>query len=232
MLVQRTGFKHYQEMLHFLEEFWRTDKQSWLDMAFELESRGLPLVTVARILVVGSGGIGTIAALNLHVGGACHVTMVLRSSYQKVLEDGFSIDSFDHGKLEGWKPDSILPGVPSVSTDDQAQWFDFVVCATKNLPDASPTLQIIKPAITPGHTNIVLLQNGLNIETTFLQHFPTNMILSGISYTSSHETSSGVIVQSHPDDLIIGAFAHHDNHNLSGGNETARTAPSERDGAN
>lgn len=60
----------------------------------------------ARILVVGSGGIGTIAALNLHVGGACHVTMVLRSSYQKVLEDGFSIDSFDHGKLEGWKPDS------------------------------------------------------------------------------------------------------------------------------
>ncbi|THX80241.1 2-dehydropantoate 2-reductase family protein [Aureobasidium pullulans] len=177
----------------------------------------------ARILVVGSGGIGTIAALNLHVGGACHVTMVLRSSYQKVLENGFSIDSFDHGKLEGWKPDSILPGVPSVSTDDQAQWFDLVVCATKNLPDASPTLQIIKPAITPGHTNIVLLQNGLNIETTFLQHFPTNMILSGISYTSSHETSSGVIVQSHPDDLIIGAFAHHDNHNLSGGNETART---------
>ena len=46
MLVQRTGFKHYQQMLHFLEEFWRTDKQSWLDMAFELESRGLPLVTV------------------------------------------------------------------------------------------------------------------------------------------------------------------------------------------
>ena len=118
---------------------------------------------------------------------------------------------------------SVLASVPSVSTDDQAQWFDFVVCATKNLPDVSPSLQIIKPAITPGHTNIVLLQNGLNIENPFLQHFPANMILSGISYTSSHEISPGVIVQSHPDDLIIGAFTHHDNYNLSGGNETART---------
>lgn len=59
-----------------------------------------------RVLVVGCGGIGTVAALNLHLGGACHVTMVLRSSYQKVLEHGFRIDSFDHGIIEGWRPDT------------------------------------------------------------------------------------------------------------------------------
>jgi ketopantoate reductase len=57
-----------------------------------------------RVLLIGCGGIGTITALNLEASGQCHVTAVLRSNLDAVQERGFSIDSIDHGKVEGWRP--------------------------------------------------------------------------------------------------------------------------------
>lgn len=44
------------------------------------------------------------AAYNLEVGGKATVTAVLRSNFTAVERDGFSIDSIDHGKVEGWRP--------------------------------------------------------------------------------------------------------------------------------
>jgi ketopantoate reductase len=58
----------------------------------------------ARILLVGCGGIGCIAALNLEFGGRAQVTAVLRSSYQIVKERGFTINSVDHGQIRGFMP--------------------------------------------------------------------------------------------------------------------------------
>lgn len=57
-----------------------------------------------RILLIGCGGIGTITSLNLESSGLCHVTAVLRSNYDVVKERGFTIDSVDHGKVEGYRP--------------------------------------------------------------------------------------------------------------------------------
>lgn len=57
-----------------------------------------------NFLLIGAGGVGTIAALNLERGSHANVTVVLRSNYQKVVDDGFEIDSVDHGKLSGWRP--------------------------------------------------------------------------------------------------------------------------------
>lgn len=58
----------------------------------------------ARCLLVGGGGVGTMAAYNLEAGGKATVTAVLRSNFTAVERDGFSIDSIDHGKIEGWRP--------------------------------------------------------------------------------------------------------------------------------
>lgn len=58
----------------------------------------------ARVLLVGAGGVGTIAALNLESGGLAAVTAVLRSNFDVVSKQGFNIKSCDHGHLEGWKP--------------------------------------------------------------------------------------------------------------------------------
>ncbi len=57
-----------------------------------------------NICLVGSGGVGTIAALVLEKCGRARVTVVLRGSYDVVNEKGFDIESVDHGNLKGWKP--------------------------------------------------------------------------------------------------------------------------------
>ena len=58
----------------------------------------------ARVLLIGSGGVGTIAALNLEHGNLAQVSCVLRSSYATVSEKGFNIVSCEHGNLQSWRP--------------------------------------------------------------------------------------------------------------------------------
>lgn len=58
----------------------------------------------SKILLLGSGGVGTIVALNLEAGGLASVTAVLRSNYDRVKQNGFDIRSCDHGELKGWRP--------------------------------------------------------------------------------------------------------------------------------
>ena len=58
----------------------------------------------ANVLVLGGGAVGAVAALNLEVGGLAEVTAVLRSNFKAVEENGYIIESVDHGKLTGWKP--------------------------------------------------------------------------------------------------------------------------------
>ena len=56
------------------------------------------------VLVIGGGAVGAIAALNLEAGGLATVTIVLRSNYNVVKEQGYHIESCDHGNLKAWKP--------------------------------------------------------------------------------------------------------------------------------
>lgn len=57
-----------------------------------------------KVLVVGAGGVGTMACVALERSGMASVTAVLRSNYQKVLQDGFEIESVNHGRLSAWRP--------------------------------------------------------------------------------------------------------------------------------
>ncbi|KFA46049.1 hypothetical protein S40293_07454 [Stachybotrys chartarum IBT 40293] len=161
----------------------------------------------ARVLLVGSGGIGTIAALNLEAGGRASVSAVLRSSYNVVAESGFTIESIDH----------VLQAVPDVASHDVPP-FDYIVCATKNLPGISnPSLtELLRPAVTPGHTAIILIQNGLDIELPFMAAFPKTPMLSGVSMCGSAEEKPGNIHHNCPDDLAVGVF------------ENPRLSPDER----
>lgn len=85
--------------------------------------------------------------------------------------------------------------------------YKYVVVATKNIPDIPPTVaDVIRPAVTPGYSTIVLIQNGLNIEIPILKAFPHNTILCGVSFCDSHQHSPAEIVQSSHDELYIGAF--------------------------
>ncbi|UZP44119.1 hypothetical protein NXS19_011931 [Fusarium pseudograminearum] len=69
-----------------------------------------------------------------------------------------------------------------------------------------PVAELIRPAVTPGYSTILLLQNGLNIEVPLLEAFPDNVILSGISVCGSSEPESGTIEHNIHDELWIGPF--------------------------
>jgi ketopantoate reductase len=63
----------------------------------------------ARVLIIGTGGIGAMAAYALQTGGKAEVTAVLRSNYDAVMRDGFNIDSMDHGHdIKGWRIENSM----------------------------------------------------------------------------------------------------------------------------
>lgn len=156
------------------------------------------------ILLIGCGSVGTIAALNLETGGHATVSAVLRSNFEAVQTRGFLIESCDHGSIQSWRPTNVLKEIPKA---DDAAPFDYIVCTTKNIADVSPTTaELLKPAVTRGHTVIVLIQNGLNIEKPFFEAFPKNIILSGVSLIGANEPRPGEICQDFPDTLFIGPF--------------------------
>lgn len=67
---------------------------------------------------------------------------------------------------------------------------------------------MIKSAVTPGHTAIILLQNGVNIEKPLVAAFPSNPILSGISVIGAREQPWGTIHHEDYDASFVGAFDH------------------------
>ena len=87
--------------------------------------------------------------------------------------------------------------------------FDYLILTTKNIPDIPPALpDIIAPAVTPSHTSIILIQNGVNIEHPFRERFPTNPIISGVSFTSATEVKPGFIRHDDYDRVRLGPFPH------------------------
>ncbi|KAF9890818.1 hypothetical protein FE257_005389 [Aspergillus nanangensis] len=155
-----------------------------------------------RVLVVGGGGVGTMACVALEKSNMASVTVVLRSNFNKVVQDGFEIESVDHGKLTAWRPSAVVNTVPQ---SDPTKPFDYVLVTMKNIPELTDIPKIIAPAITPGHTTIVLLQNGLYIEPPIVKAFPQNILLSGASYIGAHERNAQVVHDDH-DHFHLGAF--------------------------
>ncbi|KAG5770607.1 hypothetical protein H9Q72_002597 [Fusarium xylarioides] len=179
----------------------------------------------SRVLVVGTGGIGTMSAYALEQGGLAEVTAVMRSNYDAAVKQGIDIDSVLWGQIKGWRPTAsmftrkvdlvyaqrvdgvvVFKAVPDVSNPDIAP-FDYILVTTKNIPDVSPTVaDVIAPAVTPGKTAIVLSQNGINIEKPLVARFPTNPLISSVAYTGATETAPAKVYNDDPDCQKIGAF--------------------------
>lgn len=101
----------------------------------------------------------------------------------------------------------IFDSTSFVNKKSQKAPYDYVIVTTKNFQDIKPGLpELIAPAITPGHTAIVLIQNGLNIERPFFSAFPTNLVLSGITFMGAAESSPGIINHYNHDRTFVGVF--------------------------
>lgn len=162
-------------------------------------------MTKSKVIIVGSGGVGAIAAYGLEYGGKAEVTLVIRSDYDVVKKEGFEIKSCDYGHIKGFKPSKIVKSVEDASKFDP---FDFIIVTTKNIPDVFKVEDIIEPIVTKNST-IVLLQNGIDIGAPILKRFPENKVLSGVSMISS-TNYNGFIDHEGKDALKIGYF-HNEN---------------------
>lgn len=158
-----------------------------------------------KVLIIGSGGVGAIASLSLTTNGLCETSLVARSDFSFLSENGYTFNSVTYGQLSNWKPHKLFSSVAEAAENGP---YDFVVLTTKNIPDGPITCEdIIRPAVTDGFTSIVLIQNGLGIEKPIIDEFPNCAVISAVSLigTANH---SCVITNLLKDIIYLAPFEH------------------------
>lgn len=169
-----------------------------------------------KVLVIGAGGVGVIAAVSLFHCQKSTVSLVVRSDYDHVKDHGYTISSVDYGELNNWKPHHLYRDVEhSLESGD---FYDYVVVTTKNIPDgpvASRVPEILRPIMTKQSSfgrkwNVLLIQNGIDIECDLLDEFDkvkyNYNILSGIQIIGSTKIGTGIINQQGHENLSVGSF--------------------------
>ncbi|KAL6808190.1 2-dehydropantoate 2-reductase [Trichoderma sp. SZMC 28015] len=157
---------------------------------------------MTRVLIFGTGSIGIMCAMILHRAGI-KVTCVCRSNYAEVKQRGFTVESTIFGK-ETFRT-SIVRLVSEAINDDQS--FDFVIVATKSLPNTSDAIiSAISPAMKDKKTALVLIQNGIGIEEVYHKAFPGNVILSAVVYMPTVEREPGVVFHQEIEIIHVGTY--------------------------
>ncbi|MCJ1472605.1 hypothetical protein MMC13_001254 [Lambiella insularis] len=155
-----------------------------------------------RILLFGSGSIGTMYAFILTRAGA-DVTCVCRSNYTAAKQNGFTIQSTIFGD-HTFHP-NIVPSVTDASSIGVS--YDYVViCSKSSLGTQPTTASLIAPAVTPTKTSIVIIQNGLGVEAEFHSAFPSNPIISGVAYLPTTQIAPTRVSHTETELLHLGTF--------------------------
>jgi 2-dehydropantoate 2-reductase len=137
-----------------------------------------------NILLIGAGAIGTYFTGRLSQAGA-KVSVVCRSDYQLMKEKKiFDVKSKD-GDFK-FTPEQILK-----SAAEYQEKADYVFVAMKSLPEIDSP-KIIKDAVS-SETSIVLVQNGIDIESKIAEAFPENELISAVAYIGVTRKEAGVI---------------------------------------
>ncbi|AAS51999.1 ADR079Cp [Eremothecium gossypii ATCC 10895] len=171
-----------------------------------------------RALVIGAGAVGVVAAYALFRNGGAEVSLVSRSDYDRVVSQGYTIDSVNYGNVTGWRPSHLYKSLTDAIAADV--FYDYVVLTTKNVPDGpvqdtvahilAPILDANKRVDPEKPFGLVLMQNGIDIEHTVLQDGDTAdrklALLSGVQMVASTKIEPGRISQKTPDRLYVGAF--------------------------
>ncbi|MGR8940302.1 MAG: ketopantoate reductase family protein [Gammaproteobacteria bacterium] len=135
-----------------------------------------------KVLVIGAGAIGAFYGSLLAKAGA-EVSVVCRSDYAFVKQNGFTIESADMGAYR-FRPHQVLEDAA-----DYAGPADYVLLCTKLLPDVDRAA-LLRPAIAP-QTSVVFIQNGVDIEQEIHDAFPDNEVVSGLAFICCNRLNPG-----------------------------------------
>jgi 2-dehydropantoate 2-reductase len=159
-----------------------------------------------KILIFGAGSIGGVYTYLLSRAiPASNITVTCRSNYDAVSKNGFTVNSTLWGRELSVKP-SVVRDVGEAVQANGGDSFDYVIVTTKALNTTPSAAELIKPAVTPATTTIVLIQNGIDTEAPFAGLFPDNPILTTVVYLPATQTEPGVIEHKEIELLHIGTY--------------------------
>lgn len=149
------------------------------------------------ILIIGAGAVGAFFGAALARQGA-QVSVVCRSDFDAVNRTGFYIRSPLLGDHH-FQPAQVFRSVAEV-----APTFDFVALSTKVLEHID-RVALIRPTVATS-TNIVLIQNGIDIERELAVAFPHNELLSAIAFIGVSRGGGGEIHHQSAGWLTLGRY--------------------------
>lgn len=137
-----------------------------------------------KILIVGAGAIGGFYGSLLAKVGA-DVSVVCRSDYRVVKQQGFQIDSCGLGKWQ-FQPQQILR-----HARDYENEADYLILCSK-VTKQIDRVALIRDAVRK-NTVIVFIQNGVEIEAELQAAFPENELISGLAFVCCNRLAAGEI---------------------------------------
>ncbi|KAL4986551.1 ketopantoate reductase PanE/ApbA-domain-containing protein [Aspergillus falconensis] len=152
-----------------------------------------------NVLLYGLGAIGSFYAFILNRCDRVRLTVVARSNYDAVVENGISIDSKNHGK-HTFRPDQVIR-TPSEASGTH---FDYVVCAHKAVDPHGAVIPL--GPVVDETTTIVVLQNGVGNEDPFRERWPGVTIISGVVWVGASQPTPGVVYHTNSEHTELGLF--------------------------
>lgn len=154
-----------------------------------------------KVLIVGAGAIGAFYGGKLAQMGV-QVSVVCRSDFSCVKDAGFDIQS-NLGQFR-FQPHNVFASSAEAGSD-----YDAVFVCTKVLPEID-RVALLRPVVGPD-TLIVLLQNGIFIESEIQAAFPDHSIASGLAFVCINRLGKGKINHQGYGRLVFGLYQGRDN---------------------
>ena len=153
---------------------------------------------MTRILIIGAGAIGAFYGAALQAAGA-DVSVVCRSEYEAVRENGFSIESQRMGNRT-FRPAQTV----RAAGEYQGGPPDYAIVCVK-VVEGTDRAALIRDAIGP-ETAIVLIENGVEIEGEIAEAFPGNELISALAFVQVSRVGPGKVKHFAFGDLHFGNY--------------------------
>ncbi|KAI1811254.1 2-dehydropantoate 2-reductase [Poronia punctata] len=164
--------------------------------------------TPPRVLIFGTGSMGAVYGWILsQASPKPDITAICRSNYDAALRDGFTLNSTIWGNGLLARP-RIVRTVAEAVCQAGSQPFDYILVTVKALPMTPSAAELIRPAITPAKTAVVLIQNGIGIEDEYARLYAGDdvAILSTVAYLPATRTSPTEVSHREIEHLLVGTF--------------------------
>ncbi|KAI3336574.1 2-dehydropantoate 2-reductase [Xylariaceae sp. AK1471] len=161
-----------------------------------------------RVLIFGTGSLGAVYTWVLSRAiPESNITAVCRSNYDAASRNGFTINSTIWGSDLRVRP-QVVRSVSEAVTQSRSQPFDYILVTAKALRTKPSTAELIRPAIAPGRTAVVLVQNGIGIEEEYARLYAGDdvPILSTVVYLPATQTAPGVVSHGEIEHLHVGTY--------------------------